>query len=297
MLNDTVDRNRQRRRRIHARRRQRVRRQLMLIGAVLLLVIMSIISCTANHIHKKKAQETAGIEKEAEKEQKKEKAKESKETPGDRLMRVKQEAEAAGCPEEIVELLTKNEETIEFVEHYSEKKDLPSADTVGEVTKGVIPHLLQWDERWGYAAYGTSTVAVSGCGPTCMSMVLTGLTGDASITPAKVAAYGMENGYIDDTNDTVWLFMEQASLNWGVSCFEINNSENVVAAELASGHPVICSMGPGDFTSNGHFIVLTDYDDGNVRVLDPFSRENSEKMWSYEEIVDQFQAMWAYYYE
>lgn len=91
--------------------------------------------------------------------------------------------------------------------------------------------------------------------------------------------------------------MEQASLNWGVSCFEINNSENVVAAELASGHPVICSMGPGDFTSNGHFIVLTDYDDGNVRVLDPFSRENSEKMWSYEEIVDQFQAMWAYYYE
>lgn len=205
MLNDTVDRNRQRRRRIHARRRQRVRRQLMLIGAVLLLVIMSIISCTANHIHKKKAQETAGIEKEAEKEQKKEKAKESKETPGDRLMRVKQEAEAAGCPEEIVELLTKNEETIEFVEHYSEKKDLPSADTVGEVTKGVIPHLLQWDERWGYAAYGTSTVAVSGCGPTCMSMVLTGLTGDASITPAKVAAYGMENGYIDDTNDTVWL--------------------------------------------------------------------------------------------
>ena len=64
MLNDTIDRNRQRRRRIHSRRRQRVRRQLMLIGAVLLLVIMSIISCTANHIHKKKAQEAANIEKE-----------------------------------------------------------------------------------------------------------------------------------------------------------------------------------------------------------------------------------------
>lgn len=294
MLNDTIERNRKKRRRIHNRRRQQVRRQLMLIGAVLILVIMSMISCTVNHIQKKQVQETARVKKEEEQKKKKEEE-EQQETPGERLMRVKQEAKEAGCPEEIIELISKNEETIEFVEHYGAKKDLPSADTVGEVTQGVVPQLIQWDERWGYAPYGTSTVAVSGCGPTCMSMVLSGLTGDASITPAKVASYSMENGYIDDTNDTVWLFMEEVSQNWGISCFEINNSENVVAAELGSGHPIICSVGPGDFTRNGHFIVLTDYDDGNVIIHDPFSIENSEKLWVYEDIVDQFQAMWAYY--
>ncbi|MCD8152609.1 MAG: C39 family peptidase [Clostridiales bacterium] len=37
-------------------------------------------------------------------------------------------------------------------------------------------------------------------------------------------------------------------------------------------------MGPGDFTTGGHFIVLTGIDsDGNVIVNDPNSRINSEK--------------------
>lgn len=95
------------------------------------------------------------------------------------------------------------------------KKDKPYADTIGkDLSQGGIPELLQWDERWGYAPYGTSIVAASGCGPTCMAMVAAGLNQDASITPAKVAAYGTEHGYVDEENNTYWRFMDEAGANW-----------------------------------------------------------------------------------
>ena len=51
-------------------------------------------------------------------------------------------------PEQLIELLKSNEETVDFVFDYPEKKDTTPADTVGEVVQGQIPLLLQWDERW-----------------------------------------------------------------------------------------------------------------------------------------------------
>lgn len=273
----------------------------MLLGAAILLVILSIMSCTIKQIQKRKAQQTVQIGKEetGEKTGKNVKIKTNDEPASDTaeeyLEKVRQKAKEEGYPKEIIGLLKKNEETAEFVENYGQKKDIPPSDSVGKVKKGKIPLLLQWDERWGYAPYGTSTIAVSGCGPTCMSMVLTGLTGDASITPAKVAAYGTKHEYVDESNDTLWTFMEQASQNWNISCSEINPEETVVASELSKGHPIICSVGPGDFTRRGHFIILVDYDDGKVTIRDPFSQKNSDKIWKYEDIVDQFQAMWVYY--
>ena len=50
-------------------------------------------------------------------------------------------------PEELLELLANNEETADFVLDYTQKKDQTPADSSGEVTTGVIPHLLQWVER------------------------------------------------------------------------------------------------------------------------------------------------------
>ena len=52
-------------------------------------------------------------------------------------------------------------------------------------------------------------------------------------------------------------------------------------------------MGPGDFTSTGHFIVLTGYKDGKISVNDPNSHKNSEKLWSYEDIKDQIMNLWV----
>ncbi len=45
----------------------------------------------------------------------------------------------------------------------------------------------------------------------------------------------------------------------------------LLPAALAAGVPLICAMGPGDFTGNGHFIVVTGYDGEGFSIRDPNS--------------------------
>jgi hypothetical protein len=52
-------------------------------------------------------------------------------------------------------------------------------------------------------------------------------------------------------------------------------------------------MGPGDFTSSGHYIVLSGCEDGLIRVNDPNSYQNSVKLWRYEDIESQFRNLWV----
>ena len=279
-----------------SKRKQQVKRQLYFITAAVICVGI-ISTALILRTRKEEAKEAAAkIEQQNREKSAKEniEQEEKNETPEERLARVKEDAGRKGYPKGVIELLDKNEETIDFVEDYEEKKDLPAAETLDAVTRGEIPLLIQWDERWGYAPYGNSIVAVSGCGPTCMAMVAAGLNKDPSITPAKVAAYGTENHYVDEDNNTYWAFMREAGGNWNLSSYEGVLTEAQVSAELAAGHPIICSVGPGDFTQNGHFIVLTGYENGVVKVNDPFSKKNSEASWIFKDIADQIKAMWVY---
>ncbi|MGN1191978.1 MAG: C39 family peptidase [Dorea sp.] len=281
------------------RRRRQVHRQLVILGMIALGILIAAIGYKfLREKQEKEAKEAVRIEQEKQETLKKQAAsqnKENQETEEQRLERVRTQAKERGYPAGVIELLDKNPKTVDFVEDYEEKKNEPYAETIGDQLKeGEIPLLLQWDERWGYAPYGTSIVAVSGCGPTCMAMVASGLNQDPSITPDKVAAYGTEHGYVDEDNNTYWAFMKEAGKNWNLSCYEGNLTEEQVSRELVAGHPIICSVGPGDFTKIGHFIVLTGYENGSVTVNDPFSQENSDKSWKFTQIQDQIKAMWVY---
>lgn len=206
-------------------------------------VIAAVITAafTGYYLHQERAEEKKQeelLKAEKAKKQKEKKAK-TTETAEQKLERVRSQAEEQGVPQSVIELLDKNAETVDFVADYEKKKDKPYADTIEEdLSNGEIPELLQWDERWGYAPYGTGIVATSGCGPTCMAMVAAGLNQDASITPAKVAAYGTEHGYVDEENNTYWRFMDEAGANWNLNSVGGMLSEEQVSAELAQGHPV-----------------------------------------------------------
>ena len=278
-----------------ARRNQILRR--IAIAGVIAAVITAAFAGYYLHqerVEEKKQEEVLKAEKVRKQKEAKTK-KEKTETEEQKLERVRSQAEEQGVPQNVIELLDKNAETVDFVADYEKKKDEPYADTIGvDLSKGGIPELLQWDERWGYAPYGTGIVATSGCGPTCMAMVAAGLNQDASITPAKVAAYGTEHSYMDEENNTYWRFMDEAGANWNLNSVGGLLSEEQVSAELAQGHPIICSMGPGDFTQIGHFIVLTGYENGNVKVNDPFSIKNTNTTWVFANIKDQIKAMWTF---
>lgn len=291
-------RERSRRRRYEIRR-LRQKRKLKIMGAIVGIAVMICGIGVWNAVYKEEKNVRPAVAAEKKSIQKKMKAEEEEKTPeesrAEEIAKVKEESTAAGCPQSIIDLIDKNDETLDFVRNYSEKKDLTVAETIGDAPEaGVIPHLLQWDERWGYASYGSSTIAASGCGPTCLSMVVAGLTGDVTATPYKLAKYSEENGYLDEENGTYWAFLTNASSGWGVSCQETMLDESMVQQELEAGHPIICNVGPGDFTQVGHYIVLTGYSEGTVTVNDPFSNRNTEKSWVYADIAGQIKGMWVY---
>lgn len=158
---------------------------------------------------------------------------------------------------------------------------------------GTIPRLYQWDELWANYLYGESTMEEAGCGPTCLSMVVMGLTGSDQWNPVAVADYSMEQGY-KTSDGTSWELMTTGASHMGVTGTELPLDENRMIQELANGHPIICSMRPGDFTDTGHFIVLTGYDGKAFTVNDPNSEENSSVTWTYERLKGQIKNLWAF---
>lgn len=197
-------------------------------------------------------------------------------------------------PEDVLKMLSRNLDMLNFVLEYPEKVGQVFAETVGEVEVGEVPLLLQYDQRWGYGDYGNSSVAVSGCGPACLSMVITSLTGDHTITPYVVAQYASEQGYFVPGAGTAWTLMSEGAKHFGVVGEELPLTKSIMEGALNEGRPIICSMRPGDFTTTGHFIVITGMKDGQFTVNDPNSTERSNMLWDYETLEPQISNLWAF---
>ena len=198
-------------------------------------------------------------------------------------------------PQILIESMKGNEELTEFVYYYSdrEKYQNKKVSVKDEVKKEKIPLFMQWDLRWWYNEYGNNMIGISGCGPTCLSMVAVGLTQNTEYTPDVVAEYSEKNGYVTDGN-TAWALMYEGAEHFGIIGQEIGLDKKQVEQYLENGNPIICSMRPGDFTTTGHFIVLTGIKEGKITVNDPNSRIRSEKLWDFEQIQGQIKNLWVF---
>ena len=78
----------------------------------------------------------------------------------------------------------------------------------------------------------------------------------------------------------------------GLTVKELPLVKKKMVNALENGHPVILALGPGDFTSTGHYVVLTGYSDGFFSVNDPNSPIRSQKRWTYEELEGQIRNIW-----
>ena len=196
-------------------------------------------------------------------------------------------------PESLIGLLERNPETEDFVLEYplyqGESYDLSDFDR-----SGGVPLMMQWDQRWGYEKYGSDMIAITGCGPTCVAMVGYYLTGDAeTFDPAAVAAFSEKNGYYASGYGSSWTLISEGAVSLGLDVTEIPLVEKRMKDNLEVGNPIICAMGAGDFTTTGHYIVIVGLEDGKFVVNDPNSRENSGKLWSYEQIQGQIRNLWV----
>ena len=200
-----------------------------------------------------------------------------------------------GYPESLIALVERNPETKDFVLDYPKYKGLEEIDISKEVMKGEIPHFLQWDERWGYEIYGSDFLAVTGCGPTCLSMVTCGLTGDTQWNPYEVAKMAEDNGYYVDGSGSSWALMSSGAEKLGLTVSSVIFDAEHIRATLEAGQPIICVMGPGDFTNAGHFLVLTGVDkNGDIILQDPNSVKRTKQHWDVQKLMNQMKNLWAY---
>ncbi len=163
-----------------------------------------------------------------------------------------------------------------------------------EWQQGVMPHLYQKDPAWAEKPYGGGTVAANACGPTCLNMVYVYLTGKTDFDPGTLAAWADERNYAP-TGATEWAFMTEGAALLGLTGRNFWPARSTITDALEAGEPVIVSVGAGDFTTLGHFIVLKSIDEcGMVEVFDPNSPLTSSKRWGIQELLLQITNAWAF---
>lgn len=198
-------------------------------------------------------------------------------------------------PDELKAMLEKNPETEDFVLNYPLKKDAQGDFSMEEYKNlSEVPHFIQWDERWGYEEYAGSIMGIAGCGPVCLSMVSMYLLNDTSLDPLYIARFAEKESYASKNNGTKWLLMSEGAGKLGLESKELPLHKETMINALDNGCPIICIMGAGDFTSTGHYIVLTSYDENGFSVLDPNSKARSSQKWTYERIESQIRNIWSF---
>lgn len=179
---------------------------------------------------------------------------------------------------------------------------LGSLESDGSVTGGFTEAeleaeyqlLLQFDPRWGYFEYGGKEMGISGCGPTSLSMAILYLTDLERVTPDKIAAYSLEQGYYVKDVGTAWKLLDEYPAIYGLTVEHPTLKEESMKKALDEGKVLVCSMRPGEFTAAGHFIVIYGYDETGFKVNDPKCVARSNRTWTFEEFGDQLKRIWAY---
>lgn len=199
-------------------------------------------------------------------------------------------------PESLLNLASKNNETIDFVANYSQHKLSNETEKISinnDYEIGKIPLFLQWDKRWGYENYGDDMMAITGCAPTSLAMVVVGLTGNSSINPKVVANYAYENNFYINGTGSSWNLISKGVEHFGLKSEELPLSKSSIISTLKSGNPIILTVKPGTFTSTGHFLVLTGLaSNGKIQINDPNSKINSNKIWDVNIFLKETKNLW-----
>ncbi len=204
----------------------------------------------------------------------------------------------ADYPEKLIELLKRNPETREYVLNYPLEYGKPHTEDIsGYGGEAGVPLFIQWDRQWGYRDYAGNVAGLSACGPTCLSMVAYHFFRDTKYTPGYMMDFAENNKYANSGSGTQWSLFQKGAKELGLNVQELtleqSQTESYIAKTLDSGKVIVMNVRPGVFTTVGHYLLLTGYEDGKFRVNDPNSYANSEKLWEFEEFSDQVRIMWA----
>ena len=215
-------------------------------------------------------------------------------TSSDKKIEITEPVDVSGHPESLQKLYRENFETADFVASYFKLKDKNKEVSLKDYKKSkTMPLFLQWDKQWGYLQYGGDFAAVTADAPMCVAMVGYHLTKDEKFSPDKMISFAEENGYYVKGKGTLAKLMTEGVTQLGLKSVQLTPSNENIIASLQQGNPVICYMGPGNFTATAHYVVIRGYGDGYLLINDPNSVINSEKQWLFTDISSQIKGAWA----
>lgn len=141
-----------------------------------------------------------------------------------------------------------------------------------------MPMYYQTDGKWGKCAFGSSTIARSGCGVCSLSMVVSYWTGK-DIIPSQMVK-NCHKYYVAGAGAS-WSMIPDISHKYGLTCKSLGTSKKDMVSELKKGHTIIAIMHTGYFTKGGHYIVLRSIDSkGNISINDCGSRQRTARTYS-----------------
>ena len=165
---------------------------------------------------------------------------------------------------------------------------------------------LQTDPRWGsldYSAPGEkTTIAASGCGPTAMAMVLA-TWADPSVNPKTECAWALAHWYKAPRQGTYYGYFEPAGARYGLRVTRLNYTSlygkstsayhDQVKDALDRGELVIACMGPGNWTSSGHYVLVYGIEGDTIYINDPASTKAARTKGSYSLFKQQVKYYWV----
>lgn len=152
-----------------------------------------------------------------------------------------------------------------------------------------VMYYSQVDVRWANSAYGTDQIGTHGCGPTTMAMVISTLTSEI-VDPVAMSQWSYANGGFAAGQGSNHSLIPNAATAWGLPVQGVSKTDNpqLIVNALTSGQLVVAIMGPGNFTTSGHFIVLRGITShGNILVADPASQTRSNQEWDLSLIINE----------
>lgn len=160
-----------------------------------------------------------------------------------------------------------------------------------------VPHLYQWDQRWGYTVYSSTAFGLTGCGPTALAMAYQGVTGNDDLSPYDMGQLAQQMGYMAEYEGTDPYFLIDASAGLGMYSEELVLEEASLRSAFADGCAVIANVGNGYFSHyGGHFLVLTGFtSDGKLVMNDPYSAVNSLRTWDVDFILGETMGLYAFW--
>lgn len=174
--------------------------------------------------------------------------------------------------------------TVEAVEAWQAEKDW-------EAKPRSMPLWYQADGPWASKPYAHGNVASSGCGLVSAAMAVSWLAKD-EVDPDELLSQVGSSCTVGGLNDMA-AFGGHVSAEYGIETSERYHDPWRAVSDARTGAAVICSVSGrlGDTWYGGHIVVA--YWNGGLRVADPASPGNSNRVWDEGEFAG---SPWAYFY-